>query len=130
MLSALTRRYFEDPPAVGVLAGARIARGDAGRVEEGAWVQFDFECAADGLRIEQARFLAFGCPHLIAVAAWVAEQAPGRALAAGLPEPVPALRARFEVPVEKTGRLLLIEDAWQAAVRAAIADGDLCPHLP
>jgi len=118
-LSALTRRYFEQTPAMGTLAGARCARGAAGQVEEGAWVQFDLELAADGPRLERARFHAFGCPHLIAVAAWVAEQAAGRPLGAGLPEPVGAIRARFEVPVEKTGRLLLIEDAWRSAERAA-----------
>jgi hypothetical protein len=50
----------------------------------------------------------------------VAEQAPGRAVAAAhLPESVQALQARFEVPVEKLGRLLVVEDAWIAALRAA-----------
>jgi hypothetical protein len=38
-----------------------------------------------------------------------------------LPESVQAVRARFEAPVEKLGRLLIVEDAWTAAMRAAAA---------
>ena len=66
------------------------------------------------------RFLAFGCPHVIAACQWVAERAIGRALEPRLPESVQALRARFEVPVEKLGRLLIVEDAWGAAMRGAV----------
>jgi hypothetical protein len=43
----------------------------------------------------------------------------GRELIARLPESLPSLRARFEVPVEKLGRLLTVEDAWICALRAA-----------
>jgi NifU-like protein involved in Fe-S cluster formation len=70
-------------------------------------------------RIAAARFLAFACPHTIAVAAWVAERAVGEVCAAGLPESVHAISRRFEVPAEKLGRLLIVEDAWAAAVAAA-----------
>lgn len=115
--SALTRRYFETAPGAGTLGGA--ARGSAGRPAEGTWVQFDLAVDRGGARIEVARFQAFGCPHVIAVAAWLTEQATGARLEERLPEPVEALSARFEVPVEKLGRLLLIEDAFLAAVRAA-----------
>lgn len=118
--SALTRRYFENAPGAGHLEGARCHRGTAGRAEEGTWVQFDLGLDPEGRRIENARFLAFGCPHVIAAAAWVAEQSAGRPLETRLPEPVEALRARFEVPVEKLGRLLVVEDAYLAAARAAL----------
>jgi NifU-like protein involved in Fe-S cluster formation len=70
--------------------------------------------------IQAARFLAFGCPHTIAVAAWVAEQAAGQELRAALPETVQQLSDRFAVPVEKRGRLLIVEDAWIAATRGAL----------
>jgi hypothetical protein len=33
---------------------------------------------------------------------------------------VQALRERFDVPQEKLGRLLIVEDAWLAVSRAAI----------
>jgi NifU-like protein involved in Fe-S cluster formation len=119
--SALTRHYFEAAPAAGVLEGARCARGAAGAREQGTWVQFDLELDPSGARIERARFRAFGCPHVIAVASFLAEQAPGRLLEEHPPESAAALRARFEVPVEKLGRLLIVEDAWTAAARAALA---------
>ena len=116
--SQLTRRYFESPPNVGELSGTGVFRGAAGNREQGTWVQFDLEWRSGTLR--DARFLAFACPHTIAVSAWLAEQSVGTALTGALPENVQSLRDRFAVPVEKMGRLLIIEDAWRAAAVAAI----------
>jgi NifU-like protein involved in Fe-S cluster formation len=110
-----TLAYSENTPAAGVLLGPGILRGAAGDRAHGTWVQFDLRVDA-GL-VQAARFLAFGCPHTIAVAAWVAEHAPGGELRAALPESVAQLSERFAVPVEKRGRLLIIEDAWLACVR-------------
>jgi hypothetical protein len=116
--SELTRRYFESSSGVGELKGPGVFRGAAGNRDQGAWVQFDLQCESGTLRA--VRFLAFACPHTIAVSAWLAEQSVGRALTAALPESVPSLRDRFAVPVEKMGRLLIIEDAWRAAAVPAI----------
>jgi NifU-like protein involved in Fe-S cluster formation len=117
--SELTLHYFETAPLAGVLGGPGTFRGAAGSRDRGAWVQFDVRAGA-GI-IESARFLAFGCPHTIAVSAWVAERAAGRDLKAALPESVQDLSERFAVPAEKKGRLLIIEDAWMAAVSGAMA---------
>jgi NifU-like protein involved in Fe-S cluster formation len=123
--SDLTRCYFESTPAAGVLLSEGMAavqgifRGSAGQQQRGTWVQFDIQ--VQGGRILEARFQAFGCPHTIAVASWLAQQASGAPLRPALPEPIQSLRARFEVPQEKLGRLLIIEDAWLAAAKAAIA---------
>jgi NifU-like protein involved in Fe-S cluster formation len=114
----LTRSYFETAANAGELAGPGVFRGAAGDRAEGTWVQFDLRINA-GV-VSAAKFLAFACPHTIAVAAWLTEQAVGRQLAPKLPESVQALRERFAVPVEKMGRLLTIEDAWLAAVLPAI----------
>ena len=114
----LTLRYFETAAAAGILTGPRVFRGTAGSRTSGTWVQFDLQAAA-GI-IQAARFLAFGCPHTIAVSAWVAERAAGHALRTALPESVQALSERFAVPVEKRGRLLIIEDAWAAAAAAGV----------
>ncbi|HMK86727.1 MAG TPA: iron-sulfur cluster assembly scaffold protein [Steroidobacteraceae bacterium] len=119
MYSELTRRYFESAARAGVLEGARCFRGSAGSRAQGTWVQFDVQLAPSARSLEEARFLAFGCPHVIAVSSWVAERASGLELGARLPESVEALRERFAVPTEKLGRLLIIEDAWIAALRAA-----------
>jgi NifU-like protein involved in Fe-S cluster formation len=114
----LTRRYFESPPMVGELSGPGVFRGAAGNREQGTWVQFDLRCESGA--VKAARFLAFACPHTIAAAAWLAERSVGMAIAKTLPESVQDLRHRFAVPVEKMGRLLIIEDAWLAAGAVAI----------
>jgi NifU-like protein involved in Fe-S cluster formation len=119
----LTRRYFDAPPGVGTLEGARCVRGAAGSRAGGTWVQFDLEIDAAAARIARARFLAFGCPHVIALAAFTIERAPGRPLEPQLPQSLTSLRRSFAVPVEKLGRLLILEDAWVAAVRAGAALG-------
>jgi NifU-like protein involved in Fe-S cluster formation len=116
--SELTRRYFESAANAGELNGADVFRGAAGTPSQGTWVQFDLQVQLD--RIQAARFLAFACPHTIAVAEWLTQEALGATLLRSLPVSVQALRDRFEVPVEKTGRLLIVEDAWAAAALRAI----------
>jgi NifU-like protein involved in Fe-S cluster formation len=114
----LTRNYFESARNAGELQGPGVFRGAAGNHAQGTWVQFDLQIKEG--TVSAAKFLAFACPHTIAVAAWLAEQAVGRHVVPQLPESVQALRDRFGVPVEKMGRLLIIEDAWLAAVIPAI----------
>ncbi len=124
--NALTRRYFEAPETAGLLSGPGVFRGSAGDREQGTWVQFDLQVESG--KVLAARFLAFGCPHVIAVSAWLAEQAVGRPAAAVLPQSVQTLRERFAIPLEKLGRLMIIEDAWTAAGTAALADGSNRVH--
>jgi NifU-like protein involved in Fe-S cluster formation len=117
----LTWRHFSGAAYAGVLAGAGVHRGAAGLPDQGTWVQFDLQIARAGApTVQDARFQAFGCPHVIAVADWLAQNVVGREVAPlrGLPESVAALRERFDMPVEKLGRLLLVEDAWRAALES------------
>ncbi len=93
----LTLRYFETAPGAGVLTGPGVHRGSAGSRAQGAWVQFDVQVDA-GL-IQAARFLAFGCPHTIAVSAWVAEQGSGSSIHGG----AAAERAGAERPICRAG---------------------------
>jgi NifU-like protein involved in Fe-S cluster formation len=68
-------------------------------------------------RVAEARFQAFGCPHLLAAASWVAEAARGldrNQLAAW--DWQEAARV-LEVPPAKFGRLLTLQDAIRAVVR-------------
>jgi NifU-like protein involved in Fe-S cluster formation len=116
--SELTLHYFETALSAGVLTGPGTFRGAAGNRAHGTWVQFD-ALSSEGI-IQAARFLAFACPHTIAVSAWVAEHAVGRVSRAALPESVQDLSARFAVPAEKRGRLLIIEDAWVAAMTGVL----------
>jgi hypothetical protein len=138
--SALTRSYFDRADGAGVLSGPCVVRGAAGSRAQGTWVQFDLAwrlavpAAPSGVpgvpgvpvmpalpEIEAARFLAFACPHTIAVASWVVERSVGEAVSRSLPEPVQAIARRFDVPVAKLGRLLIVEDAWARAAAALIA---------
>jgi NifU-like protein involved in Fe-S cluster formation len=114
----LTRNYFETAANAGKLMGPGVFRGVAGHRAQGTWVQFDLQIRAGA--VVAAKFLAFACPHCIAVSAWLTEQAIGQQVKPVLPESVQALRERFAVPVEKMGRLLIIEDAWLAAVLPAV----------
>jgi hypothetical protein len=124
--SELTRRHFEHPARSGTLAGPDCRRGVAGNRSAGAWVQFDIRVEATGAgpRVREVRFLAFGCPHVIAAAALVAEEGEGCAPEPRLPQSIHSLRERLGAPVEKLGRLFVVEDAWLAALRAA-GDGNV-----
>lgn len=119
----LTREYFENAYRTGVLIGPDCFRGASGSRAQGTWVQFDVQADLNARpgTIRAVRFLAFACPHIIAVSSWLAEQAPGREIEARLPESVQSLRERFDVPIPKLGRLLIVEDAWIGALRAAEA---------
>jgi NifU-like protein involved in Fe-S cluster formation len=113
----LTRQHFETAAAAGELSGPGVRRGAAGSRTLGTWVQFDVRVKPGTPPIiDTVRFQAFGCPHVIAVADWLAEAAAGQPVPAGPLEPALALRQRFDVPIEKLGRLLIVEDAWIAAV--------------
>jgi NifU-like protein involved in Fe-S cluster formation len=121
--NSLTWRHFENPSHAGRLSGGRVRRAAAGSRAQGTWVQFDLRLgagdpqAADRTAIlEAVRFLAYACPHIIAVADWIAQEGTGRPARPALPESVQALRRRFEVPIEKLGGLLIVEDAWIAAI--------------
>jgi NifU-like protein involved in Fe-S cluster formation len=116
--SDLTWRHFENPTCAGVLAGAAVRHGAGGSRAQGIWVQFDVRIGSRNQEstVEAVRFLAYACPHVIAVADWLAQKAVGGSAEPVLPESVHALRERFEVPIEKLGRLLIVEDAWKAAL--------------
>jgi NifU-like protein involved in Fe-S cluster formation len=118
----LTRQHFETAALAGVLSGPQRRRGAAGSRAQGTWVQFDVQVAAgpQAPTVAAVRFLAYACPHVIAAADWIAHIAVGREAQAALPESVASLRVRFEVPIEKLGRLLIVEDAWIAALGAPL----------
>ena len=129
-LNALARVHFETAAGAGRLEGPDIVRGAAGSLAGGTWIQFDLRVHRDAAgvpRIAEAKFLAFGCPHTIAAGDWLVSQAQGMQLQPQLPLPVDALQQQLDVPVEKLGRLLTVEDAWLAATRAALAMPGVSP---
>jgi len=92
----------------------RIVRGEAGREALGTRVRFDLKLA-DG-RLLEARYRAYGCPHTLATCEWLARSLEGSPLE-GLSIGTPLDWAQhLGVPAAKLGRLLVIEDALQAAL--------------
>ncbi|MBS0579746.1 MAG: aminotransferase class V-fold PLP-dependent enzyme [Proteobacteria bacterium] len=93
------------------IAGELVA-GEAGSPAEGTWVRFQLRVGAG--KVKDARFLVLGCPHTMDTVAWLCAQLPGRSREALVPgSPADWAEARA-VPVEKLGRLLVVEDALRA----------------
>jgi NifU-like protein involved in Fe-S cluster formation len=80
----------------------------------GIWVRFQLQ-VSDGV-VRAARFAAFGCPHTIAAADYVAERLEGRRASELDGLDVAGIRRELGVPVEKLGKLLRIEDALARAL--------------
>jgi len=116
-LSPLTRASFASLERAGRFADpAGVVSGEAGSPATGTHVRFHLRLA--GSRVAEARFQAYGCPHTLAVANWLAGEMAGRTREAPWPGAPPDWAARFEVPVAKLGRLLVIEDALRACLAA------------
>jgi len=114
--SPQVRERFERPANAGRLLG-HVVSGGAGNEATGARVEFDFRLRGD--LVEQAVFRAYGCPHTIAAASWVAEEAEGRSLAdTSWLDPL-SLAVLLEVPDHKLGVLLVVQDALEDAARRA-----------
>jgi cysteine desulfurase len=112
-LSLLARRYFDQLPGVGALPpGPGVFQGTAGGPEHEAWVRFHIQ--VEGGIVKAALFQAWGCPHTLAVTAWLTGQLPGRSMTDLVPGTPSAWLEAMEVPMEKLGRLLVVEDALQA----------------
>jgi cysteine desulfurase len=104
--------------AAGEAPGAVLARGEAGSIEAGTWVVIT-ACIRDE-RVERLDARVYGCPHTMAASDRLVQLLTG-GTAAGLGTVDPlALGAALEIPVEKTGRLLIIQDA----LRNCLADWD------
>jgi cysteine desulfurase len=95
--------------------GKQVVTGEAGKPGQDTWVRFRLQVADDV--VKDARFLAYGCPHTLAVAAWMAKELQGRRREALQPGAPTEWAEMHGVPVEKLGRLLVIEDAVRACLR-------------
>lgn len=108
--NSLLRACFVNPVHAGDLQGAYshtvTAFADGG---DGTVVQLEAGIE-DGI-LRELRFRALACPHLIAAAECFCERFAGQP-AASLQEFSPAeVMQELQVPVSKTGRILLLEDA-------------------
>ena len=122
---AVERLRTED--ASGPPPGEGWAVGEAGSRREGAHIRCYLRTAPagpggqGGPYIAAAEFRVFGCPHVRAVAGALARALAGGPLAAPTIGGPRDWAVRHDVPTEKLGRLLRVEDAWQRAREAALA---------
>ena len=116
-LSPAVARLFAALEGAGALpeSAGRVLRGEAGAASAEAWVRLHLLVSAD--TVIEARFQALGCPHTLATASWLVMQLRGRKRAQAQPGSARSWAQALEVPVEKLGRLLLIEDALNAALQ-------------
>lgn len=116
------RRYFANPVHAGDLPAncPRDSVAEACVSSNGCRVVL--AAAVDNGILRAIRFRAFGCPHLIAAAEAFCADAEGGPTAALRNFDVRALMERLSVPVEKTGRILLLQDAAEALART-LTDG-------
>ena len=114
--SGEVRHRFETAPRHGRVLAAPSERlaGAAGETSRG--VRVEFEARVRGGRIVECRFRTYGCPHVIAAASWVAEQAEGRAVGDTRWLDPRRLAELLEAPPHKLGSLLVVEDAYLACV--------------
>jgi nitrogen fixation NifU-like protein len=107
----LVAEYFDHPVNLadsGTVAAGAVA-GEAGSIEQGAWVRIQAQLV-DG-RLQDVLFNAYGCPHLIAACCRVTE-----ALCREMPDSLlevdrGALMGSLQIPLEKAGKILILQDA-------------------
>jgi NifU-like protein involved in Fe-S cluster formation len=115
--STAVARHFRQPAHAGILAGrdGRLLCGEAGTMAEGTWVVF--HARVDGERVTALSFQAYACPHVIAACSRTTELLTGAAVAQAADFDPATLMAELEIPVEKRGRLLILEDALRNCFR-------------
>ena len=103
--SRTVRTLFAAPAHAGDVDGGELVAVD----EQG--VRLQLSARAEDNIIAAIRFRAWGCPHTIAAAELACAELEGQPVADLLDFPVSGLMEKLPVPVEKTGRILVLEDA-------------------
>jgi len=106
--SSLVRAYFARPEHGGKLAAGTTA------LVAAQGVRIELAATCDGGRLQALRFRAWGCPHVIAAAEAFCREFEGAPVAALEGFSAGAIMDKLAVPVEKTGRILVLEDAVRA----------------
>ena len=121
--SEAVRRYFANPEHAG---DADAAAGNvlvAQASDPGSGTVVRLAVATDGLRISAMRYRVYGCPHVIAALEYCCERFEGSAVKTLAEFSLASMRAALDVPVEKMGRMLLIEDVIRSICEQAERPG-------
>jgi len=103
--SAEVRALFAVPRHGGALENALCAAVE----EQGVRISL-FATVEEGI-VTRLQFQAWGCPHVIAAAEAFCAESEGRTASDLLEFTVSGLMQSLSVPVEKSGRILVLEDA-------------------
>ena len=114
--SPAVRALFAAPAHVGDVDGGESAFVD----DQGVRLRLSARLA--GTDIAEMRFRAWGCPHLIAAAEWLCNYYEGRPLSALEDFPSAPIMENLAIPMEKTGRILVLEDTVRS-LGQAFGDG-------
>jgi NifU-like protein involved in Fe-S cluster formation len=118
------RRRMETLPGAGELRpGGRVLRARAGDREQGAEVELEIRVV--GERAAELAFRAFGCPHFLAAASWLTDRLRGSDRHDFERWDWREAAAALDVPVAKSGRLLVLQDAVHEAARKWPGSSDL-----
>ncbi len=97
----------------GRLAHAGCVPGTCIEIARGG-MHIELSAQVSGTRLRALRFRAFACPHLLAAAEAFCEEFEGRTVEDLRQYSASQAIARLGIPLEKTGRILLLEDAIAA----------------
>ena len=109
--NAETRRLFSNPVHAGDIGADHDVTAVADAAESAAGARIRLAVGVTGGIIREFRYRVFGCPHLIAAAEWASEQLEGREPSELAGFSREACMQKLRVPVGKTGRIILLEDA-------------------
>jgi len=107
------RTRFAAPRYAGQATGVSILR-------ESPDARIELSAEVEGATIVKMRFLAWGCPHVVAACDFACEQLEGGSVSDSSKLDAASIIETLAVPIEKTGRILLLEDAL-ADLSSAIA---------
>ncbi len=111
----VTRLRTLSPASEPATTGPGEVVGEAGGPSQEVWVRFRLTVWNGS--VKSALFKAYGCPHTLSVTAWVAERLRGRSRADLAPGTPAEWADALAVPVEKLGRLLVVQDALEDCAR-------------
>ncbi len=109
--NARVRACFAAPAHAGDLPDMHGSERHGAAVEAGTGQSVRLTAVTDEATLAALRFRVFGCPHLIAAAEAFCERFEGRRVESLADFDLHELVEELDVPVEKTGRMLVLEDA-------------------
>lgn len=108
--SPLVIEHFDRPRNAGRLPAAPdVIHAAAGSVAQGTSFHLSARLSAGSITAMQ--FEAYGCPHCIAAASWTTQRLVGRGLETLAQWDWRAVAEALEIPAEKRGRMLVLQDA-------------------